>query len=181
MPFFKSSKPYIKWSDRMRLEAAHLIPEEPKRKVGRPPKPARAPRTKRELVTSTCQQCNTEFTRLGRTGIFCSRSCQSRWNAKSNLIWERAVAAKMELDGWTMFTPSSCCDRIGIKDGQVFFVEFKPVGRTKLREFQKLVRDHVPHMYRVVVSPYGSPEDVEIVKVKEFGRQLDVNLDGKLT
>jgi hypothetical protein len=32
---------------------------------------------------------------------------ESRTNAKANLVWERAVAPRMEEHGWQMFTSSS--------------------------------------------------------------------------
>ena len=62
------------------------------------------------------------------------------------------MAKAMEEDGWRIIRPMSCCDRIGIKNGKVYFIEFKPAGNTKLRFYQKAVRKLVPDVYCVVVG-----------------------------
>jgi|ERR1700744_3569084 len=152
MPF-RNSKPYVKWSERKRRELLLVKPVKPSK-----------PRVVRVPVTSACQQCGKEFTRIGG-GKFCGRSCHCTANSRAIREWEQAVGAELEKDGWEIFRPMSCCDRIGVKDGHLFFLEFKPKGQTALRKYQQLVRDTVPHMYQVVVSPFGSPSEVEIVSI----------------
>jgi len=48
-----------------------------------------------------------------------------------------------------VFSPLVVCDRIGVKDNMVYFLEFKKPGQ-KLRPRQALIHDLVPDMYRVV-------------------------------
>lgn len=98
---------------------------------------------------TNCLKCGKPLT---HTGKFCGRSCSGSSARIGQLIWEQTVAKSMQEDGWTIMSPTACCDRIGIKDGQVFFLEFKPQGNVSLRSFQKAVKDSVPHMYRVVVG-----------------------------
>lgn len=64
------------------------------------------------------------------------------------------MAKRMEEKGWKLFHPSVCCDRIGVKEGRVFFIEFKPRGKAELRDYQRMVRDLAPHMYRVVIGKF---------------------------
>jgi hypothetical protein len=132
-------KPYVKWSER----------HHPKK---RRPDPA---------LGMVCQMCGKELKKLGK---YCSRKCHCTANNIAIKEWEHNVSLQMERNGWKIFRPASCCDRLGMKDGQLFFLEFKPQGRTHLREYQKLVRDAVPHMYRVIVGTWG--EDLEITKIK---------------
>jgi hypothetical protein len=53
---------------------------------------------------------------------------------------EQSASAKLEKDGWVIFSPTVVCDRIGIKDGKVFFIEFKKPGQ-KLTPFQEQVKN----------------------------------------
>ena len=48
-----------------------------------------------------------------------------------------------------VFSPTVVCDRIGVKNNIVCFLEFKKLGQ-KLRPGQALIRDLVPEMYRVI-------------------------------
>jgi len=74
----------------------------------------------------------------------------------------------MEECGWKMFSPSACCDRIGIKDGQLFLVEFKPVGREKLRTYQQAVKDLIPTLYRVAIGNFDA-NNVGTIRVTGMG------------
>jgi hypothetical protein len=39
---------------------------------------------------------------------------------------EESVAAGLRDQGWEIYSPTVVCDRIGIKDGKLFLLEFKP-------------------------------------------------------
>jgi len=62
---------------------------------------------------------------------------------------EQYVARQLVEKGWTIYSPTAVCDRIGVKDGKVYFLEFKK-GEQKLRPGQKAIMDLVPRMYIVV-------------------------------
>lgn len=98
---------------------------------------------------NTCRWCDAPIA-AGRT--YCNLSCQGKSNIRATKAWEQEMAKRMEERGWTVFSPTACCDRIAIKDGRVFFLEFKPQTDTNLRPFQAAVRDAVPHMYKVVLG-----------------------------
>jgi hypothetical protein len=66
---------------------------------------------------------------------------------------EESIANSLREDGWEVFSPTVVCDRIGIKDGEVFFLEFKPEGSRSLRPGQKRVHDCASAMYRVITHP----------------------------
>lgn len=153
-------KPYVKWCDRRRSEKAliRLGLLSPKEK----PLPAKR-------VNITCQVCGNGLTKT--QDFFCSRSCQSKANALANLKWEKALALKLEQQGWDMLIPSSCCDRIGIKNGKIYFVEFKPYGRgQELRPFQKKVQSLMPERYKVVVATYDEDMTILTINGRRFGR-----------
>ncbi|MDG6949546.1 MAG: hypothetical protein JRM77_06860 [Nitrososphaerota archaeon] len=61
---------------------------------------------------------------------------------------EENVANELRRMGWTVFSPLVVCDRIGVKDNTVYFLEFKKPGQ-KLRPRQALIHDLVPERYRV--------------------------------
>ena len=52
---------------------------------------------------------------------------------------EETAANKLRDDGWEILSPTVVCDRIGIKDGEVFFIEFKKPGQ-KLSPNQERIR-----------------------------------------
>lgn len=83
---------------------------------------------------------------------FCGLSCSGKSARRGQLAWEETVAKQLGQEGWEIISPTACCDRIGIKDGRVFFLEFKPEGKSALRSFQKSVRRAAPHQYRVVIG-----------------------------
>jgi hypothetical protein len=64
---------------------------------------------------------------------------------------EQTEAAKLVDLGFEVFSPTVVCDRVAVKDGKVFFVEFKPTGQ-KLRPGQQRIKDLVPNMYLVQYS-----------------------------
>jgi hypothetical protein len=66
---------------------------------------------------------------------------------------EESIANSLRAEGWEVFSPTVVCDRIGIKDGKVFFLEFKPESSRTLRPGQKKIHDCIPEMYRVVTHP----------------------------
>jgi hypothetical protein len=61
---------------------------------------------------------------------------------------EERIAERMRAQGFEVFSPTVVCDRIAIRDGLVFFVEFKRVGQ-KLRPAQQEVHDLCPEMYLI--------------------------------
>jgi hypothetical protein len=116
----------------------------------------------KETVRS-CRACGIEFACKGNAH-FCGLVCRKEawvshfWTSdaakkmrRNQLDGEESVAASLRLEGWEVFSPTVVCDRIGIKDGKVFFLEFKPKGRESLRPGQKRIQECVPEMYEVVV------------------------------
>lgn len=120
-----------------------------------------------------CEQCGIGFIGRRWKSRFCSRKCSSintsaRISPKEHLrrgfgdsakaseqrrrqlAWEEGVASELRSDGWEVFSPTVVCDRIGVKDGKVWFLEFKPVGREKLRPGQKRIQGLMPENYQVV-------------------------------
>lgn len=81
----------------------------------------------------------------GRSGL---TSETGRRGAKSRIKSERLCASRLEKEGYVVFAPYAVCDRIAIKNGKVFFVEFKPCGQS-LRLAQQTVRDANPSQYLV--------------------------------
>lgn len=77
-------------------------------------------------------------------GFFSSEN-QSR-RRKDQLATEQRMSDEMVEDGYQIFSPTVVCDRIAVKDGKVFFVEFKKEGQL-LRESQQLIHDLVPDNY----------------------------------
>jgi len=76
---------------------------------------------------------------------------KSRERRLQQIALERAQAEILVQDGWEIFSPTVVCDRVGVKDGRIFFIDFKKRGREKLRSGQKRIRDLAPEMYKVVV------------------------------
>jgi hypothetical protein len=59
---------------------------------------------------------------------------------------EVGMAKNLETEGFRVFSPTVVCDRIAVKNGKVYFVEFKKPGQ-KLRPGQQEIHDLVPEMY----------------------------------
>ena len=53
---------------------------------------------------------------------------------------EQDTAAKLKKQGWEIYSPTFVCDRVGIKDGKIFLIEFKKPNQ-KLTKFQDKVRN----------------------------------------
>lgn len=83
---------------------------------------------------------------LRKAGLLASDVCRRQRFAQ--LEHEEAEAAKLALAGYTVLSPTAVCDRIAVKDGKVFFVEFKFIGQ-RLRYGQKIVQALVPEAYMV--------------------------------
>jgi hypothetical protein len=75
----------------------------------------------------------------------CSKT-QSRLRRKQ-IADEGALAREMRSEGWEIFSPTVVCDRIGIKDGKVYFIEFKKDASQKLRPGQSAVQAASPDNY----------------------------------
>lgn len=121
-----------------------------------------------------CTECETDFVSRNKVQQFCSRSCKLQYQRKqpnwshvrgkgftsaeasrlrlAQLSWEENIASQMRIQGWEIFSPTVVCDRVGVKDGKVFFVEFKSKKSRKLRPGQKRICALVPDMYRIVVK-----------------------------
>ena len=61
---------------------------------------------------------------------------------------EKEASNKLRKKGWEIFSPTVVCDRIGIKDGKVFFIEFKKPNQ-ELTENQEKVKN-LANNYNVV-------------------------------
>lgn len=61
---------------------------------------------------------------------------------------EENASNRLREDGWKIFSPTVVCDRIGIKNNQVFLIEFKKPEQ-KLTENQEEVKKLVNN-YRVI-------------------------------
>ena len=87
----------------------------------------------------------------GKRGLIDPERC--RKNRHAQLAWEESLAKGMRADDWEIFSPTVVCDRIGIKNGKLFFIEFKKKGHEKLRPGQKRVAELVPESYKIIVAP----------------------------
>jgi len=74
--------------------------------------------------------------------------CQSKAGKRSR-IFENEIAAKLEGDH--VFKPNEVCDRIVVRDGEVFFVEIKR-SEKRLTQKQKTFQEIVGEKYQVVRS-----------------------------
>jgi len=64
---------------------------------------------------------------------------------------EEAEANKLRTQGFEVYSPTVVCDRVAIRNGKVFFVEFKRPGQ-KLRPGQQAIQNLVPEMYVIQFS-----------------------------
>lgn len=93
----------------------------------------------------------TERQRAGQLAFYAkghTKEIQSK-AAHARITYERQTAEKLKADGFEVLWPASVCDRICIKDGKLFFVEFKK-PKQRLRREQQIVRDLLPDQYIVV-------------------------------
>jgi hypothetical protein len=72
-----------------------------------------------------------------------------RSRRERQLQTEQNLAEKLKEDGWEILSPTVVCDRIGIKDGRIYFIEFKKKGQV-LRAGQQRVHDLMPENYVIV-------------------------------
>ena len=114
-----------------------------------------------------CETCGKDFkSKPCRKRRFCSKQCV--WKSPNHpllskdrkffselrqkqLVHEEAEAEKLRQAGYEVFSPTVVCDRVAIKDGKVFFVEFKSTGQN-LRAGQQRVHDTSPDNYLIVYS-----------------------------
>lgn len=81
-----------------------------------------------------------------------ARTSEAQRRRRLNQIkHEEDVAEKLRTDGWEIFSPTVVCDRVGIKNGKVFFLEFKKPGQT-LRAGQQKVCDLMKDNYKVIYN-----------------------------
>jgi hypothetical protein len=69
----------------------------------------------------------------------------------NQIAHEQAQADRLRADGYEVFSPTVVCDRIAVKAGRVYFVEFKKHGQ-QLRDGQATIQALVPSNYLVVYS-----------------------------
>jgi len=62
---------------------------------------------------------------------------------------EKNAANRLKEEGWEVFSPTVVCDRIAIKDGHVFFIEFKKPEQnlTENQEKVKKLTDNYKIVY----------------------------------
>lgn len=70
---------------------------------------------------------------------------------KAQLVHEVSKAEELRSQEYEVYSPTSVCDRIAVKDGKVYFVEFKYEGQ-ELRPAQERIQKLVPEMYKIVYS-----------------------------
>jgi hypothetical protein len=85
-----------------------------------------------------------------------SDSATQRRRRLNQIAHEEAEAERMRAEGYEVFSPTVVCDRVAIKNGKVYFVEFKKPGQS-LREGQHRVKELVPHRYLVRYSETTKP------------------------
>lgn len=63
------------------------------------------------------------------------------------------MAKALASEGYEVFSPTVVCDRIAVKDGKVFFVEFKLPGQP-LRPGQARIQSLAPDQYLIRYGDY---------------------------
>jgi hypothetical protein len=61
---------------------------------------------------------------------------------------ENNESDKLRKNGWVIYYPTTVCDRIGVKNNKVYFLEFKRKGQD-LREGQKAISELTKGRYRI--------------------------------
>lgn len=85
----------------------------------------------------------------GKRNLEKARTPEAQRNRRLNQIkWEEDFADELRKDGWEVFSPTVVCDRIGIKDGNVYFIEFKKPNQ-ELREGQQKIYNLSKDNYRI--------------------------------
>lgn len=131
------------------------------------------PKRVRASSTKTCPHCLRDYIPRRPYQKFCSNQCstsntgkniskeellrrgftdpiRSRERRLRQIEKEENIADGLRGEGWEVFSPTVVCDRVGVKDGKVFFLEFKPPENQRLRPGQKRIADLVPEMYRII-------------------------------
>jgi hypothetical protein len=108
-----------------------------------------------------CIWCNGDFRGASLHQKYCCPKCYRedpnhpvgkqntavcRANRYKQLKHEEREAAKLRAEGYEVFSPTVVCDRVAVKDGKVFFVEFKFTGQS-LRPGQERIRELTPENY----------------------------------
>jgi DNA-directed RNA polymerase subunit RPC12/RpoP len=117
----------------------------------------------KRMLGKTCQFCNIKINTFNHSR-FCKKNPNYERNiklnkelmskvsdntgagAKSRVLLEKAATEALKEEGYEVFFPWVVCDRIAIKNGKVYFVEFKDEGQV-LKLEQQMVNDLVPDMY----------------------------------
>jgi Holliday junction resolvase len=84
---------------------------------------------------------------LKAKGHFSSEAQSKR--RRNQIAAEVDQAKQLEAEGYEVFSPTVVCDRVAVKDGKVFFVEFKKNRKQKLRPGQSRIHKLVPEMYLI--------------------------------
>jgi hypothetical protein len=108
--------------------------------------------------------------KLYQSGFFSSAAQSKR--RKDQIAAETAMAQIMTREGFKIYPPSVVCDRVAVKDGKVFFVEFKKHSGQKLRPGQQEVHDLVPDMYLIRFEDAGVVELADAVASKAIDRKV---------
>lgn len=134
----------------------------------------RPPRN-RLKTENKCTECLELFFPFHRSQQFCGRKCSARSSSRKiskeelfrrgitdpiksrqqrmkQLSVEENLADDLRSEGWEIFSPTVVCDRVGVKDGKVFFLEFKPINDQRLRAGQQRIAELVPDMYRIIAK-----------------------------
>ena len=96
-------------------------------------------------------ECNNRnFGKLTPVGFFDSEKQSKR--RRSQIHDENVMAREMIAEGWEIFSPTVVCDRIGIKDRKVYFIEFKKNLKQKLRPGQLAVQSLSPENFIIRIK-----------------------------
>ena len=89
-----------------------------------------------------------EYDMTNEKNLMNSNSNVQRRRRYKQMRMEEDASNKLRNSGWKIFSPTVVCDRIGIRNNQVFFIEFKKSGQ-KLRENQERIKKLVNN-YRII-------------------------------
>jgi len=98
-----------------------------------------------EAGRKVLQQNGSRAGKMKKKQGFFNSAAQSK-RRKDQIAAEVAEAKRLEAEGYEVYSPTVVCDRIAVRDGKVFFVDFKKPGQ-KLRAGQQRIHDLVPEMY----------------------------------
>ena len=79
----------------------------------------------------------------------CQNSEIQRRRRMGQIAKEENMANDLRNKGYEVFSPTVVCDRVAIKDGIVYFIEFKKQGQ-KLRSGQQKIHDLMPDNYIIL-------------------------------